>query len=63
MHNVSYKYRIYPTKEQDRDVNVNAAKNILDFAFPKTKFNKGRNYPIETLMLEQRGNPLALAGG
>ena len=45
----------------DRD--VNAAKNIVDFAFPKTQFNKGRNYPIETLMLEQRGNPLALAGG
>ena len=45
----------------DRD--VNAAKNILDFAFPKTEFNKGRNYSIETLMLEQRGNPLALAGG
>jgi putative transposase len=45
----------------DRD--VNAANNILDFSFPKTEFNKGRNYPIEALMLEQRGNPLALAGG
>ena len=36
---------------------------ILDFACPKTEFNNGRNYSIETLMLEQRGNPLALAGG
>ena len=32
----------------DRD--VNAAKNILDFAFPKTEFVKGRNYPIEAPM-------------
>jgi putative transposase len=29
----------------DRD--VNAAKNIVDFAFPKTEFVKGRNCPIE----------------
>ena len=32
----------------DRD--VNAAKNILDFAFPKIEFVKGRNYPIEAPM-------------
>jgi putative transposase len=44
----------------DRD--VNAAKNILDFSFPKTKFNKGRNYPIETHNY-CGGNPPALAGG
>lgn len=46
----------------DRD--VNAAKNILDFAFPKTTFNMGRNYPIETHTLRFGvGNPPALAGG
>lgn len=33
------------SEKHDRD--VNAAKNILDFSFPKTTFNKGRNYPIE----------------
>ena len=45
----------------DRD--VNAAKNILDFAFPETKFKKGRNYPIETHNLLVSGNPLPLGGG
>lgn len=35
-------------EKHDRD--INAAKNILDFAFPKTFFLKGRNYPIETPM-------------
>ena len=34
--------------KHDRD--VNAAKNIVDFAFPKTKFLQGRNYPIEAPM-------------
>lgn len=52
-----------PICNTNHDRDVNAAKNIVDFAFPKTEFNKGRNYPIETSMLEQRGNPLALAGG
>jgi len=46
--------------EHDRD--INAAKNILDFSFPKTKFNTGRNYPIETHNY-CGGNPPALAGG
>jgi len=41
---------------------VNSAKNIVDFAFPKTEFNKGRNYPIETHTLIKRGNLLALVG-
>ena len=45
----------------DRD--VNAAKNILDFSFPKTQFNKGRNYPIEIHNYCLVGNPPALAGG
>ena len=31
--------------QHDRD--INAAKNILDFAFPDMYFNKGRNCPIE----------------
>lgn len=31
--------------EHDRD--INAAKNILDFAFTKMKFPKGKDYPIE----------------
>lgn len=34
--------------EHDRD--INAAKNILDFAFPDTYFKKGRNCPIEAPM-------------
>ena len=45
----------------DRD--VNAAKNILDFSFPKMEYKMGRNYPIETHTLISGGNPLALAGG
>jgi len=32
--------------QHDRD--VNAAKNIVDFAFPKMEYKMGRNYPIET---------------
>lgn len=31
----------------DHDRDINAAKNILDFAFTKMKFPKGRDYPIE----------------
>lgn len=34
--------------ETKHDRDVNAAKNIVDFAFPKTKYKMGRNYPIET---------------
>ncbi len=49
--------------ETNHDRDVNAAKNILDFSFPKTKFNKGRNYPIETHNYCLVGNPPALAGG
>jgi putative transposase len=32
--------------EHDRD--VNASKNVKDFALTKMGFQKGRNYPIET---------------
>lgn len=46
----------------DRD--VNAAKNILDFAFPNMEYKMGRNYPIETHTLKTSvGNPLSLKGG
>lgn len=34
------------SSEHDRD--INAAKNIKDFALNKMSFQKGRNYPIET---------------
>jgi putative transposase len=34
------------SSEHDRD--INASKNIKDFALNKMSFNKGRNYPIET---------------
>lgn len=51
-----------PDCNEKHDRDVNAAKNILDFAFPKTKFNTGRNYPIETHNY-CGGNPPALAGG
>ena len=48
--------------QHDRD--VNAAKNIVDFAFPKTQYKMGRNYPIEThTLMMSAGNPLSLEGG
>jgi putative transposase len=47
--------------QHDRD--VNAAKNIVDFSFPKTEYKMGRNYPIETHNLNVWGNPLPLGGG
>ena len=37
------------SETHDRD--VNAAKNILDFSFPKTYFVQDRNYPIEASSL------------
>ena len=52
-----------PDCNEKHDRDVNAAKNILDFSFPKTTFNTGRNYPIETHNYCLGGNPLALAGG
>jgi putative transposase len=33
--------------QTDHDRDINAAKNILDFAFTKMKFPKDKNYPIE----------------
>lgn len=40
-----------PTCNTNHDRDVNAANNIVDFAFPKTEFVKGRNYPIEASSL------------
>jgi len=51
-----------PDCNERHDRDVNAAKNIVNFSFPKTQFNKGRNYPIET-HIYFGGNPPDLAGG
>jgi putative transposase len=53
-----------PQCNTNHDRDVNAANNIVDFAFPKMEYKMGRNYPIEThTLMMSAGNPLSLEGG